>query len=240
MIKKHQSNEGAAMFVVMMIILTGTASALFGVHMATNELKGTGHAAKRNRVGDVAETAFFAGISYLNFRGADNIIAGIRQNAKDCQQTADCGETGTCDTSCPFQGDPDDPNIGTIEPPLPPGEGVFRVTPQFMSGLVNDTLGFGVDPFEGEANDRYMKYAMIDFYEAKKVTRPIPGMDLSGRNDNMSLVEMKITGRGRLLLDKNGDGVVDDVADDAGSAEYNNVAGRTARGYVITGPAYSM
>ncbi|MEZ4288486.1 MAG: hypothetical protein R3A47_10150 [Polyangiales bacterium] len=238
-----KKTEGAAMFVVMMIILTGTAAALFGVRMATGELQGTGFAGKRDTVGDVAETALFAGINYLDTMGADAIIAGIRNNAARCQQNPDCGATGSCDTSCPFQGDPDNPNIGTIEPPLAPGEGVFRITPAYMDQLANGTAlaKFGVNPFARRANDKYMPYAMIDFYELKKVTRPIAGMDLTGRSE-MSLVEMKITARGRLLLDSDHDGVVDDIADDTREDlnEFNNVAARTARAYIVTGPSYSM
>src|SRR5690606_8313768 len=67
---KGARREGAAMLVVLMVLLMTTAMATFAIHATSMELRGAGHARQAVQAEHLAEGATYAGVSYIDRLGA--------------------------------------------------------------------------------------------------------------------------------------------------------------------------
>ena len=72
-----RKQEGAAMFVVLVVIMIATSSALFATSMASMELEGSGFARQRMQAGLVAEAAMVAAVEWVDVVGSNQMLTYI-------------------------------------------------------------------------------------------------------------------------------------------------------------------
>lgn len=75
------SREGAAMIIVMMILLMSTASALFGIQSAVFEIRAAGFARQAMQTEHVSETALTSTMALMDYLGPAAIETTARNNA---------------------------------------------------------------------------------------------------------------------------------------------------------------
>lgn len=69
-----ERREGAAMLVVLLVLLMTTATATFAIHSTSIEIRAAGHTRQAGQAEHLAEGAAYAGVSYLDRLGAAGSI----------------------------------------------------------------------------------------------------------------------------------------------------------------------
>lgn len=68
--RTHDKREGAAMLIVLMVLIMATATATFAVHATTMEIRGAGHSRQAMQTSYVAEGGAYASLAYIDAVGA--------------------------------------------------------------------------------------------------------------------------------------------------------------------------
>jgi hypothetical protein len=87
MTNKNRSREGGAMIVVMLILLTSTALAVFAVHATTFEMQASGHARQGMQSQYVAETGLNAGLAMIDRMGPQALLYSMERNQQESSRS---------------------------------------------------------------------------------------------------------------------------------------------------------
>jgi hypothetical protein len=162
------------MIVVMLVLLAGTATAMFGVHSTTFEIRASGHARQSLQTQYVAETALVAAMTRVDeMGGAQALLFAMRQSVDDPTF---------------------DPNLTEFgEPDLLPGKHNHRfVTENFNLDVIdNEALGGMRQPYQPQF--------VVDINDDYVYDTVVPGHRAGGRG-MLQYFYATYTARGRLIL----------------------------------------
>ncbi len=165
-------NEGAAMLVVMLILLMSTATAVFAIHSTATEVRAAGHTRTRMQTHYVAETGLVAATSFVDSMGPRRVLTAMRRSTA---------------SGAPLELEP-------FEPGLVTGEEGYRLYSADLNGSLTPIT-------DGEANGRSSgdAFIMVDVYEAFNDTPVVTGHDLS--RPRFQYMNATYTARGRIRIE---------------------------------------
>ncbi|MGB8328958.1 MAG: hypothetical protein WCE62_02435 [Polyangiales bacterium] len=223
--KQSRKREGAALFVVLMVIMAGTASAVFAANAVSHEVRGTGFARQQMQTRYAARAGLLGALEWFDIFGPET----VREIMLTKGSTA--GTLYTCDT-------------GTItscypEPPLANNRRAYRIYPEHFEALMSQDGGitaglFENRPYEADfsfgANSAHTPIVVIDLYDEHVVSKLAPGAAAQG-GTKFKYLRTTVTARGRARL---GVGTDQAHAEDNGRERHETAA--DMRAYVVSGP----
>jgi hypothetical protein len=223
----RKEREGAALFVVLMIIMMGTASALFAATTVTHEVRGAGFARQQLQTRYAARAGLIGALEWFDIFGPTTVrdIMATR-TATDTTQF----QCGTLGTGC------------YPEPPLANNRRVYRLYPEHFDALQErDDGSGGTDlgllsslPYETDASfgptSAYTPLVTTDIYDEHVITKLTPGAAAQG-GTKFKYMRTTLTARGRAQL-----GIVTDLSDTGDHRRQRNEAAADMRAYIISGP----
>ena len=224
--KHPRKQEGAVLFVVVMIVMVGTASALFSATTVSHEVRGTGYARQQLQTRYAARSALIGALEWFDIFGPEAV--------RDIVQTSGLTDAKLfpCRTAPPITCYP--------EPPLAGNRRAYRLYRQHFDALIQpDGSGnFKTPPVDANAvfgaGSAYTPAFVVDLYDEHIVSKLPPGAAAQG-GTKFKYMRTTMTARGRAQV---GDGTVDAAeAEDAGRQW--NQTGADMRAYIISGPFIS-
>ena len=226
--KHPRKREGAVLFVVMMIVMVGTASALFSATTVSHEVRGTGFARQQLQTRYAARSALIGALEWFDIFGPE-AVRDIVQTGGDANS-----KLFTCTTTPPTSCYP--------EPPLAGNRRAYRLYKEHFDALIepDDKGDFINPPVDADAvfggGSAYTPAFVIDLYDEHIVNRLPPGAAAQG-GTKFKYMRTTMTARGRAQV---GDGTVDFAGDEAGEGGRQwNETGADMRAYIISGPFIS-
>jgi len=222
--KQPQRQEGAALFIVLMIIMVGTASAVFAANTVSHELRGTGFARQQMQTRYVARAGMIAALEWFDIFGPSTVrnllltpgsTAGVEFPA--CTETTGCYP----------------------EPPLANNRQVYRLYPQHFEALLSQDGGVTPGlltnlPYDADfsfgSTSAQQPLVVIDVYDEHVVSKLAPGAAAQG-GTKFKYMRTTLTARGRAQL-KN----VTETPHAEDHERQGNETGADMRAYIISGP----
>ncbi len=224
--RSRKDREGAALFVVLMIVMVGTASALFAATTVSHEVRGAGFARQQLQTRYTARAGLIGALEWFDIFGPEtvrNIM--VTRTATDTVQFA-CVSGGSC----------------YPEPPLANNRRAYRLYPEHFDALQerDDGMG-GTDPgllesvpYEADysfgSTSAHVPLVVTDIYDEHVVSKLTPGAAAQG-GTKFKYMRTTLTARGRAQL-----GIVSDVADTGDHSRERNETAADMRAYVVSGP----
>jgi hypothetical protein len=225
--KHPRKQEGAVLFVVLMIVMVGTASALFSATTVSHEVRGTGFARQHMQTRYAARAALIGGLEWVDIFGPTTV--------RDILQTGG---------GVPFECTPAPPATPVScypEPPLPNNRRAYRLYEQHFETLI-EADGSGPlqnMPVDGDSvfgpGSAYTPVVVVDLYDEHIVNKLPPGAAAQG-GTKFKYMRTTMTARGRAQV-----GAVADYAEgvpEEGGRQWNE-AGADMRAYIVSGPFLS-
>jgi hypothetical protein len=226
MTRARKDREGAALFVVLMIIMVGTASAVFSASSVSHEVRGSGFARQQLQTRYTARAGLIGALEWFDIFGPETVrnIMVTRTTTDTTQFT--CVSGGSC----------------YPEPPLANNRRVYRLYPEHFDALQErDDGSGGTDPglledvpFEADysfgATSAYTPLVVTDLYDEHVVSKLSPGAAAQG-GTKFKYMRTTLTARGRAQV-----GIVSDVSDSGDHNRERNEAAADMRAYIISGP----
>ena len=224
----RKDREGAALFVVLMIVMVGTASAVFSATTVSHEVRGAGFARQHLQTRYAARAGLIGALEWFDIFGPETV-----RNIMVTRTTTDtvqfqCASGGSC----------------YPEPPLANNRRAYRLYPEHFTALQErDDGSGGPDPglLEGMPYDAdysfgaasaYTPLVVTDLYDEHVVNKLAPGAAAQG-GTKFKYMSTTLTARGRAQL-----GIVTDYVDDA-TRDMNrerHEAAADMRAVIISGP----
>jgi hypothetical protein len=217
-IRSRADERGAAMFVVLMVILILSGIGTFALTNARYELQASGFV--RNQ-GVAEEMAQFGALASMN-----EVSAAPQAYLRRMRQTLPSGSkcrSYKVDTSS-WSIAPPCLQLGTNDIELRTGLETERlVRPGQPSSAIPGSLGLT------KLGARFW----VEMTDPFEVVRPIPGYPIDGSPGTPKFVDLTVTSTGGTFHDLNQNGWLDNSADEAGS-----FLGVTGRGHLLVGPVF--
>lgn len=221
---RPRKREGAALFVVLMIVMVGTASAVFSANSVSHEVRGTGFARLQMQTRYAARAGLIAGLEWFDLFGPV-VVRDIMQTRGDTE-----GKAFNC--------------VGTLpnracypEPPLANGRRAYRLYPDHFDALVAEPVGFEMDPILADMSfgpgAAHEPRVFVDLYDEHIVSQASPGSAVQG-GTKFKYMRTTMTARGHAQVVGGGD-----VADADDFGRQRNETGADMRAYIISGPFMS-
>lgn len=172
------------MLIVMLVLLTTTALAVFAIHATTTEVRAAGYDRMNAQAQEIGESGVTAALTWVDVFGPDSLIGAMAASAR---------VTNASVIPQPF------------EPPLASGRAGYRLYASDFQRLVDSTSGgatatLTLDSTDlGGVNRLYQPRVVVDIYDDHKFTRPVAGFRSDG-NTQMEFLTATYTARGRLRL----------------------------------------
>ena len=222
----RKEREGAALFVVLMIIMVGTASAVFSATAVSHEVRGSGFARQQMQTRYAARAGVLAALEWFDIFGPevvrDMMVTDPNQNGIEYACVADKG--------C------------YPEPPLPRGRRAYRLYSEHYEALqgaddgalmrdrpIDDDLASPTNYSFGPSS-AFRPVVVTDMYDEHIVNMLTPGVAAQG-GTKFKYMRTTLTARGRARLR--------DVADIEENDDFNRERNESAadmRAYIISGP----
>ena len=224
---KHPAKqEGAALFIVLMIIMVGTASAVFAANTVSHELRGAGFARQQMQTRYAARAGMIGGLEWFDIFGPSTVRnLMLTPGSTEGIQFPACTETTGC----------------YPEPPLANNRSVYRLYPQHFEALLSQDGGVTPGllanlPYDADysfgATSAQEPLVVIDVYDEHVVSKLAPGAAAQG-GTKFKYMRTTLTARGRAQLKTAA--ATDNVhAEDHG--RQGNETGADMRAYIISGP----
>jgi len=225
--RSRRDREGAALFVVLMIIMVGTASAVFSATTVSHEVRGSGFARQQLQTRFAARAGLIGALEWFDIFGPStvrNIM--ITRTATDTVQFT-CVSGGSC----------------YPEPPLANNRRAYRLYPEHFTQLQErDDGAGGTDPglleslpYDGDysfgSTSAYTPLVVTDLYDEHIVSKLAPGAAAQG-GTKFKYMRTTMTARGRAQL---ATGDVSDTDPNEHNRERNEAAS-DMRAYIVSGP----
>ena len=219
-----RKQEGAALFVVLMIIMVGTASAVYAANTVSQEVRGTGFARQQMQTRYAARAALLGALEWFDIFGPETVRNIMLTPGSTEGKQFSCVGGSNC----------------YPEPPLANNRRAYRLYPAHFEALLSqdggstpgllENLPYDADRSFG-ATSAYKPIVVVDLYDEHIVSTLAPGAAAQG-GTKFKYMRTTMTARGRAQL-KDGDHS-EAPADDFG--RQRNETGADMRAYVISGP----
>lgn len=227
--RSKKKNEGAALFVVLMVVMVGTASAVFSATTVSHEVRGSGFARQQMQTRYAARAGIIGALEWFDIFGPEVV--------RDIMVTK--GDTDGVDYTCI-----DDKGCYP-EPPLPGNRRAYRLYSEHYAALQSSdggaTPGLMKDrPLDDEPStttnysfgpsSAFRPVVVTDLYDEHIVNMLSPGAAAQG-GTKFKYMRTTLTARGRARLR--------DIADTVDVDDFNRERNESAadmRAYIISGP----
>jgi len=220
--KKGRSQEGAALFVVLMIVMVGTASAVFSASTVAHEVRGSGFARQQMQTRYAAKATLTAALDWFDIFGPNTVRDIMLAPGSSEGVTFSCASGGTC----------------YPEVPMAPGRRAYRLYPEHFSALTTTGGGPGLlvnVPYEPStsfgAHSAYTPIVVVDIYDEHIITKLAPGAAAQG-GTKFKYMRTTLTARARGQVSA---GDAAKTATDHDERDRNET-GADYRAYVVSGP----
>lgn len=205
--KSIQRREGAAMLIVLMVLMMTTAMATFAIHSTSIEIRGAGHARQALQSEHLAEGATYAGVSYLDRLGANgSLVQYLRTDvARDVASSPSEASIDRETNLLRIRMEDFETAPGVVSPPI-----------ELPGGTHTPSFGYSA----------YEPTFFVDGTDLYQISRDLAGTDLTGRGAHFYRVTLTSLGQMAPPSDYR-------AADD--TRTYNEVASR-ARAMTEVGP----
>lgn len=167
---KQRSEEGAAMLIVLLVILTVTASAMFAMHAAAFEVRGSGNARVATQAYYVADTGMTQAQAWVDARSPATLLRLVQLSEQQAPL-----------------------NLQPFEPAIEAGRGAYRLDGQDLAGIGQAPL----DQSHLGSRQAYAPRFLVDVYDVHVYTGVIPGQRSDG-NTGTQYLRATYTSRGRM------------------------------------------
>jgi hypothetical protein len=216
-----RKQEGAALFVVLMIVMVGTASAVFSANTVAHEVRGTGFARQQMQTRHTAKAGIAAAMDWFDIFGPETVRNLMLAPGSTQGVTFTCASGGTC----------------YPEIPMANGRRAYRLYPEHFSKLTaaGGGPGFLVNvPYEqGSSFGAYTALTPIvtvDIYDEHILSKLAPGAAAQG-GTKFKYMRTTLTARARARVSAG------DVTNDADDQDRErNETGADFRAYIVSGP----
>jgi hypothetical protein len=219
--KHPRKREGAALFVVLMIVMVGTASAVFSANTVSHEVRGTGFARLQMQTRYAARAGLIAGLEWFDLFGPV-VVRDIIQTRGATEGKAFNCVGGSC----------------YPEPAMADGRLAYRLYPEHFDKLVAAAVGFEMDPILGDTSfgpgSAHEPIVFVDLYDEHVVSKLSPGAAAQG-GTKFKYMRTTMTARGHAQVA----GAGGDVMDVGDFGRERNETGADMRAYIISGPFMS-
>ena len=220
--KQPQKQEGAALFIVLMIIMVGTASAVFSANTVSHEVRGSGFARQQMQTRYAARAGLIGALEWFDIFGPSTVRNLMLKPGSNEGVLFTCSG-GSC----------------YPEPPLAGSRRAYRLYPQHFEVLLSQDGGTTPGlldglPFEEDysfgSTSAYRPIVVIDIYDERVVSKLAPGAAAQG-GSNFKYMRTTLTARGRAQLKAFTESA---HAEDHGRQGHET--GADMRAYIISGP----
>jgi len=220
--KHPRKQEGAALFIVLMIVMVGTASAVFSANTVSQELRGTGFARQQMQTRHTAKAGLTAAMDWMDIFGPETV--------RNLMLAPGSGEG--VDFTCA-------PSGGTCYPEIPMANGrkAYRLYAEHFEKLTAASGGPGLlinEPYEQASSfgafTALTPIVTIDVYDEHIISKLAPGAAAQG-GSKFKYMRTTLTARARARVTA-GD-VVKETAD---QGRDRNETGADYRAYIVSGP----
>ena len=219
---KHNRQEGAALFVVLMIIMVGSASGVFAANTAAMEIRGTGFARQQIQTRNAARSGLYAALDWFDIFGPET-VRDILQNPATSGQGVefDCTAASNCYPEVSLHG----------------GRRAYRLAPEHFEALLSPDGGTTPGLFDNVPTDQEAAVGLtssmsplvvIDIYDEHVISKLAPGAAAQG-GTKFKYMQTTLTARGRTQVGS-------DVKESEDSDREFNESGADMRAYIVSGP----
>ncbi|MEM7139275.1 MAG: pilus assembly PilX N-terminal domain-containing protein [Myxococcota bacterium] len=218
---RNKKQEGAALFVVLMIVMVGTASAVFSATAVSHEVRGTGFARRQMQTRYAAKAGLVAAMDWFDIFGPNTVRDILIDRSQAESVTFDC--SGTNDTCYP-------------EVPMAGNRRAYRLYKEHFTALQEaGNAGLLInDPYDQAssygANTAVEPFITVDVYDERIINKLAPGAAAQG-GSKFKYMRTTLTARARATV-AGGDATPD--TDDMG--RQRNDTGASYRAYIVSGP----
>jgi len=221
--KDARKREGAALFVVLMVIMAGTASAVFAANTVSHEVRGTGFARQQLQTQYVARAGLLGALEWFDIFGPETVRNIMLTKGSTEGKQFTCVSGSGC----------------YPEPPLANNRRAYRLYPEHFDALMSQDGGVTpgliqnrpYDPeFSFGTTSAHTPIVVVDIYDEHIVNKLTPGSAAQG-GTKFQYMRTTLTARGRARLK--------DVADKTDSEDQGRQRHETAadmRAYIVSGP----
>lgn len=222
MTKRRPKNEGAALFVVLMIIMVGTASAVFSASTVSYEVRGAGFARQQLQTRYAARAGLVGALEWFDIFGPETVRDLMLTKGSTEGVQYSCVSGGSC----------------YPEPPLANNRRAYRIYPQHFDALLSQDGGTTPGlienvPYEADSSfgpaSALEPVVVIDVYDEHIVSKLAPGAAAQG-GTKFKYMRSTLTARGRAQLSGS------DHADPDDQGREANEAAADMRAYIVSGP----
>ncbi|MGD8318007.1 MAG: pilus assembly PilX N-terminal domain-containing protein [Myxococcales bacterium] len=228
-----RQTEGAVLFIVLMIIMVGTASAVFAASTVSYEIRGAGFARQQLQTRYAARAGLVGALEWFDIFGPEtvrNIM--LSQGSTEGVAYPSCSSSTGC----------------YPEPPLANNRRAYRLYPQHFEALLSQDGGTTPGllenvPYESAyyssvsgdnssfgPTSALTPIVVVDIYDEHVVSKLAPGAAAQG-GTKFKYMRSTLTARGRAQLSAVSDHV---EGEDQGRQE--NEAAADMRAYIVSGP----
>lgn len=222
MTSRTRKNEGAALFVVLMIIMVGTASAVFSASTVSYEVRGAGFARQQMQTRYAARAGLIGGLEWFDIFGPETV-----RNIMLAPGSTEGVVFPPCTNGC------------YPEPPLANNRRAYRLYEQHFAKLLSEDGGITpgllenapVDPaYSFGRTSAYTPVVVVDIYDEHVVSKLAPGAAAQG-GTKFKYMRSTLTARGRAQVS-----AVTDHAETEDLGRQQNEAAADMRAYIVSGP----
>ncbi len=222
--KRPRQQEGAALFVVLMIIMAGTASAVFAANTVSHEVRGAGFARQQMQTRYAARAGLIGALEWFDIFGPSTVRSlMLTPGSTEGVKFPACTATSGC----------------YPEPPLANNRRAYRIYPDHFVALLSQDGGVTAGLFENlpvvadasfGATSAHTPIIVIDIYDEHVVSKLAPGAAAQG-GTKFKYMRTTLTARGRAQLRN-----VTDVAHGEDHGRQGHETGADMRAYIVSGP----
>jgi hypothetical protein len=218
--KKPHKEEGAALFIVLMIVMVGTASAVFSATTVSHEVRGTGFARQQMQTRYAARAGLTAAMDWFDIFGPETVRNIMLAPGSNEGVDFVCGNTAQGGTCYP-------------EVPMANNRRAYRLYPEHFSTLTSASPPFLINlPYEQGASfgahTALNPIVTVDIYDEHVLSKLAPGSAAQG-GSKFKYLRTTLTARARAR-------VPGDVTDTDDQNRQRNETGADYRAYIVSGP----
>ena len=223
--KHPRKQEGAALFIVLMIIMVGTASAVFAANTVSHEVRGTGFARQQMQTRYAARAGLIGALEWFDIFGPSTV--------RNLMLTP--GSTEGVQFSC-VSGSACYP-----EPPLANNRRAYRLYPEHFGALLSQDGGITAGLLENLPVDADASFGatsarapivVIDIYDEHVVSKLAPGAAAQG-GTKFKYMRTTMTARARAQVKPS---AATELVHAEDHGRQRNETGADMRAYIISGP----